>query len=191
MRAESRTYGNYSAFGLFIEIIPMYYLTSVFAMYPIVEHINKLREKQYALISMGERISDQEFKSILIMSLPDTWESFTSSYQGSNAKWLRDVQQPQAQAQMSSQELSSVLIQEYYRRRQDDQSNNSNVTYSAQQGAPPKKRKFDSSSSTPIISRSAKYAGVRIIKRRIVVSKGSPNAASVGEKNPISYNVSS
>src|ERR1700679_964414 len=57
---------------------------------------------------MGERISDQEFKSILIMSLPDSWEAFTSSYQGSNVKRLRGLQQPQAQ--MSFQELSSVGI---------------------------------------------------------------------------------
>src|ERR1700678_2787758 len=80
----------------------------------IIDHINNLREQQYSLINMGERISDQEFKSILIMSLPDSWEVFTSSYQGSNVKRLRGLQQPQAQ--MSSQELSSILIQEYYRR---------------------------------------------------------------------------
>ena len=91
------------------------------------------------LSNMGERISDQEFKSILIMSLPDSWEAFTSSYQGSNVKQLRGLQQPQAQ--MSSQELSSVLIQEYYRRRKDDQSINSNTSYSAQYGGPPKKKR--------------------------------------------------
>jgi gag-polypeptide of LTR copia-type len=112
----------------------------------IIEHINNLQEQQYMLINMGECISDQEFKSISIMSLSDTWESFTSSYQGSNTKWLQGLQQPQAQ--MSSQELLSILIQEYYHHHQDD--NNSNVSYSAQQGGPPKKkRKFNSSSSTP------------------------------------------
>src|SRR5271156_4169704 len=52
----------------------------------IVEHINNLRQQHNALVNMGERITDQEFKSILIMSLPETWDAFTTSYQGSNAK---------------------------------------------------------------------------------------------------------
>jgi hypothetical protein len=80
----------------------------------IVEHINNLREQHNTLVNMGERMSDQEFKSTTIMSLPESWDAFTTSYQGSNAKRPRGLQQPQAQ--ISSQELSSVLIQEYYRR---------------------------------------------------------------------------
>jgi gag-polypeptide of LTR copia-type len=37
----------------------------------IIDHINNLREQQNALANMGKRISDQEFKSIMIMHIPD------------------------------------------------------------------------------------------------------------------------
>ena len=52
----------------------------------IVNHINNLQEQHNSLINMGERISDQEFKSIVIMSLLKSWDTFTTSYQGSNTK---------------------------------------------------------------------------------------------------------
>jgi gag-polypeptide of LTR copia-type len=52
----------------------------------IVEHINNLQEQHNALVNMGKRMSDQEFKSTMIMSLPESWDAFTTSYQGSNAK---------------------------------------------------------------------------------------------------------
>ena len=52
----------------------------------IVEHINNLQEQHNALINMGEHMSDQEFKSTMIMSLPESWDAFTTSYQGSNTK---------------------------------------------------------------------------------------------------------
>ena len=88
---------------------------------------------------MGERMSDQEFKSTMIMSLPESWDAFTTSYQGSNTK--------QPQAQISSQELSSVLIQEYYCHRRDDPIT-PNVTYYTHNMGPPKKKKNTNSSST-------------------------------------------
>jgi gag-polypeptide of LTR copia-type len=52
----------------------------------IIDHINNLHEQQNALTNMGERMSDQEFKSIMIMSLPESWDAFTASYQGTNTK---------------------------------------------------------------------------------------------------------
>lgn len=112
----------------------------------IVDHINNLREQHNALVNMGERMLDQEFKSTMIMSLPESWDAFMTSYQGSNAKRTRGLQQPQAQ--ISSQELLSILIQEYYCRRRDDPIT-SNVTYFTHNSGPPKKKKKLNSSSTP------------------------------------------
>ncbi|KAF8220978.1 hypothetical protein L208DRAFT_1218152, partial [Tricholoma matsutake] len=40
----------------------------------IVDYINHLREQHNALTNMGECISDQEFKSIIIMLLPESWD---------------------------------------------------------------------------------------------------------------------
>src|SRR6202522_37743 len=127
---------------------------------------------------MGECISDQEFKSILIMSLPDSWEAFSSSYQGSHVKRLQGLQQPQAQ--MSSQELSSGLIQEYYRRCKDDQSINTNTSYSAQYGGPPKKkRKFIPSSSTPKLN--CKICGRQNHQTNDCRFKGKPKCSKCGK----------
>ena len=98
---------------------------------------------------MGEHMSDQEFKSTMIMLLPESWDVFMTSYQGSNAKQPRGLQQPQAQ--ISSQELSSILIQEYYRHHRDDPIT-SNVTYYTHNMGPPKKKKNTNSSSTNSLS---------------------------------------
>ena len=117
----------------------------------IVKHINNLQEQHNTLANMGEHISDQEFKSIITMSLPESWDAFTTSYQGSNTKRPQGFQQ--SQAQVSSQELSSILIQEYYHHHHNDHMTSSNTTYYAKSDGPLKKKKKNdpSSSTTPKI----------------------------------------
>lgn len=58
---------------------------------------------------MGKMIMDKEYKSLLVMSLPDSWDSFTSSYLGTHA----DVQGTKG---ITSQEITSLIIDEYNHR---------------------------------------------------------------------------
>jgi len=45
------------------------------------EHIAELRRMQTRLMEKGYKVDDEEFKSVLVMSLPNSWENFTTSYQ--------------------------------------------------------------------------------------------------------------
>jgi hypothetical protein len=84
----------------------------------IPEHIAKMCRQQNRLNQMGCQISDEEFKSVLVMSLPQLWDHFIASYQGTHVKPDKEGERG-----ITSQELTSVLIDEYQHRLDlDDES---------------------------------------------------------------------
>jgi hypothetical protein len=93
------------------------------------EFICNLRRQQNRLRQMGETVPDEEFKSVLIMSLPESWNPFTSSYQGTTIQ--------KGERGITSQELTSLLIDEYHRHH----NNNDEERDLAQHAQPNKKRK--------------------------------------------------
>jgi hypothetical protein len=66
--------------------------------------------QQNKLNQMGCQISDKEFKSVLVMSLPTLWDHFIASYQGTHIRPDKEGDRG-----ITSQELTSVLIDEYQR----------------------------------------------------------------------------
>jgi len=49
-------------------------------------HITDMCQQQNKLHQMGCQISDEEFKSVLVMSLPPLWDHFIASYQGTHVR---------------------------------------------------------------------------------------------------------
>ena len=98
----------------------------------IPTHIKTLREIQSMLISMGEKIEDKEFITILISSLPETWDQFTSSYLGArnaarigstNTTGTTTTTSPSpstgtAQSSISTFELIALIMDEDRRRKE-------------------------------------------------------------------------
>ena len=52
----------------------------------IPEHVAEMCRQQNRLNQMGCQITDEEFKSVLVMSLPQLWDHFIASYQGTHIK---------------------------------------------------------------------------------------------------------
>ena len=73
----------------------------------IVAHMNTMRSYQVTLHQMGLKVNDEDFKSILVSSLPITWDAFTASYLGSQT----------GNAVMTSQELVAIIRDEYNHRK--------------------------------------------------------------------------
>ena len=65
-------------------------------------HIAQLREIQNRLHVMGSPVPDADFAMLILTSLPDSWDSFTTAFLGST----------KADTLMLSQELTSILIDE-------------------------------------------------------------------------------
>ena len=120
----------------------------------IPEHIAEMRRQYNKLSQMGCKISDEEYKSILVMSLPSTWDYFIASYQGTHTSPEKGKQG------ITSQELTSILIDEYNCRvSQTIVPAMSQSLYHAQSGSQPKKRKaVDDSSSQANKGRKKKCA---------------------------------
>jgi gag-polypeptide of LTR copia-type len=76
----------------------------------IPDHIAEMRRQQNKLHQMGCMIDDEEFKTVLVMSLPQSWDHFISSYQGTHLKPDKE-----GDHSITSQELMSVLIDKYQR----------------------------------------------------------------------------
>src|SRR5258705_7236848 len=76
----------------------------------IPEHIAEMRKQYNKLIQKGCKISDEEFKSVLVMSLPASWDYFVASFQGSATK------DGKPGGGNTSQDLISILQDEYQRR---------------------------------------------------------------------------
>jgi hypothetical protein len=72
------------------------------------EHIAKLRQLQEELHTMGNKVPDDDFVMILITSLPESWDNYTSAYLGSSSN----------KPTIKSQELVAILLEEYRRRKE-------------------------------------------------------------------------
>ena len=66
-------------------------------------HIGALRTMQENLHAMGSLISDEDFTMILLTSLPDLWDMYTTSYLGAMGNKLT----------VKSHELMAILIEEF------------------------------------------------------------------------------
>lgn len=53
--------------------------------FDLVEHISKLRKLQEELHLMGSTVTDEDFAIILVSSLPESWDLYTSAYLGTKA----------------------------------------------------------------------------------------------------------
>ena len=75
----------------------------------LVEHIGSLRQLQEELYNMGSIIADEDFAMILLSSLPENWDQFTSSYLGSKSGDKTAV--------LTSHELIAIILDEERRRK--------------------------------------------------------------------------
>ena len=70
--------------------------------FDLVEHISKLWKMQEELHLMGSTVSDEDFVMILVSSLPESWDLYTSAYLGSKAEGTL----------LTSHELVAILLEE-------------------------------------------------------------------------------
>jgi hypothetical protein len=75
--------------------------------FDMVEHVSKLRKLQEELHIMSNLVSDEDFVMILITSLPESWDNYTSSYLGSSGN----------KPELKSHELIAILLEEDRRRK--------------------------------------------------------------------------
>lgn len=75
--------------------------------FEMVDHISTLRKLQEELHIMGNKIPDEDFVMILVTSLPESWDNYTSSYLGSSGN----------KPTLSSHELIAILLEEDRRRK--------------------------------------------------------------------------
>jgi hypothetical protein len=69
--------------------------------FDLVEHISKLQKMQEELHLMGSMVSDEDFTMILVSSLPESWDLYTSAYLGSKAEGTP----------LTSHELVAILLE--------------------------------------------------------------------------------
>ena len=103
----------------------------------IPEHIAEMRKQYNKLIQKGCKISDEEFKSVIVMSLPSSWDYYVASYQGAAMKPDKD-----GKSGNTSQDLISILQDEYQRR-----TSQQTQAFYAQSTSQNKKRKVAKESS--------------------------------------------
>jgi hypothetical protein len=77
--------------------------------FDLIEHISKMRKMQEELHLMGSKVSDEDFAMILVSSLPESWDLFTSAYLGTKSD---------GSATITSHELVAILLEEDRRRRE-------------------------------------------------------------------------
>ena len=70
--------------------------------FDMVEYISKLRKLQEELHIMSNLVLDEDFVMILITSLPESWDNYTSSYLGSSGN----------KPELKSYELIAILLEE-------------------------------------------------------------------------------
>jgi gag-polypeptide of LTR copia-type len=73
----------------------------------MIEHVSKLRKLREELHLMENKLTDDDFVMILILSLPESWDTYTSAYLDSNSN----------KPTVSSHELIAILLEEDRRRR--------------------------------------------------------------------------
>jgi len=101
----------------------------------IAAHLNDMKVLRERLGLSGHRIDDMEFKSILVSSLPHSWEAFTTSYLGYQGGTLGN----QSAQVMTVQQLVSLLTEEAKRRKEKEDG--SEYGFSAKSKNKPKKEK--------------------------------------------------
>jgi hypothetical protein len=82
----------------------------------IPAHLNEIKSLRDRLSLSGHKTDDNDFKSILVASLPRSWESFSSSYLGYQGSTLGN----QNAQTMTSAELTSLLCEEDKRRKEKE-----------------------------------------------------------------------
>ena len=70
--------------------------------FDMVDHILKLRKLQEELHLMENKVTNEDFVMILITSLPESWDQYTSAYLGSSSNKLT----------LKSHELIAILLEE-------------------------------------------------------------------------------
>ncbi|KAF8222695.1 hypothetical protein L208DRAFT_1014734, partial [Tricholoma matsutake] len=70
--------------------------------FDMVEHISKLCKLQEELHLMDNKVPDEDFVMILIMSLPESWDQYTSAYLGLSSD----------KPTLKSHELVAILLEE-------------------------------------------------------------------------------
>jgi len=81
----------------------------------IVAHISELRKLQNQLHMMGSKVSDEDFNMLLVSSLPESWDLYTSAYFGAHTGTVS----------ITSHELCSIIMDEYRRRAERSGSSDS------------------------------------------------------------------
>ena len=82
------------------------YQTADKAGFDMIKHITNLRQLREEVIIRGGTVSEEEFSTILIVSLPDSWDAFTSTFLSGNS-WPK----------LSSQKIAEVLIKQAQSRK--------------------------------------------------------------------------
>jgi hypothetical protein len=80
----------------------------------IAAHLNEIKQKCERLTLSGHLIKRDEFKAILVASLPRSWEAWTTSYLG----YQGGTQGNQTAQTMTEQQLVSLLCEEETRRKE-------------------------------------------------------------------------
>jgi len=75
--------------------------------FDLVEHISKLRRLQKELHLMDNKVNDEDFVMILLTSLPESWDVYTSTYLGSSGN----------KPILRSHELIAILYEEDCQRK--------------------------------------------------------------------------
>lgn len=72
----------------------------------IVEHITGFRKTQEEIHMMGSLVADEDFSLLLLPSLPESWDQFTSAYLGSHSSTSNE------KVTVKSHELIAILLEE-------------------------------------------------------------------------------
>src|SRR6202522_967132 len=83
------------------------YRASAIEGFNMVDHISNLRKLQQKLHLMESLITDEDFVMILITSVPESWDNYTSAYLGSSGN----------KPTLTSHELIAILLEEDRRRK--------------------------------------------------------------------------
>ena len=75
--------------------------------FEMVDHISNLWKLQEELHLMGSIVPDEDFVMILITSLPEAWDNYTSAYLGSSGN----------KPELRSHEIIAILLDEDQRRK--------------------------------------------------------------------------
>ena len=89
----------------------------------MADHIATLRQIQEELHVMGNVVTDEDFAMILVTSLPESWDTFTTTFFRSRSNQTSKIQ---------SQELVGILIDEF-RRRMEREGNSGGVALQAKE----------------------------------------------------------